>query len=125
MFDAVVGQPRWKVLVVIFGWIERIGQLALGNFNPEAHVVRGTNREALDTMVRDGKACVYMGDDPETQRSHALLWLAVFPPSPTYPKGLKYLFDESPRMTEGEWVNSNGDRGDGQYCYKGTGGELV
>ena len=121
MFDACVGQPRWKVLVIIFGWIERIGQLALGNFNPEAHVVRGEKRAALDQMIRDGKATVYVGDDPETQRSHAVLWLAVFAPSPAWPKGLKYLFDESPRTNEGEWVNGNGDRGDGQYVYRSTG----
>jgi hypothetical protein len=121
MFDACVGQPRWKVLVVIFGWIERVGQLALGNFNPEAHVVRGEKQEALDTLVREGKATVYMASDPETQRSHAVLWQATFPPSPTWPKGLKYIFDESPRMTEGEWVNGNGDRGEGQYVYKATG----
>jgi len=121
MFDACVGKPRWKVLVTIFGWIEKIGQLALGNFNAEAHVVRGEKRAALDAMVRAGKATVYMGDDPETQRSHAVLWLAVFAPSPTWPNGLKYLFDESPRSDEGEWVNGSGERGDGQFVYRSTG----
>lgn len=121
MFDAAVGQPRWKVIVMLFGWIERVGQLALGNFNPEAHVVRGDQREALDKMVREGKATVYNADDPETQRSHALLWLAVFPPQPAWPQGLKYLFDESPRSNEGPWVDGHGNRGEGQYCYKATG----
>jgi hypothetical protein len=121
MFDACVGAPRWKVLVVIFGWIERVGQLALGNFNPETHVVRGERRTALDTLIKDGKATVYMGDDPETQRSHAVLWLAVFAPNPAWPKGLKYIFDESPRIQEGEWVNGNGERGEGQYVYRATG----
>lgn len=121
MFDACVGKPRWKVLVIIFGWIERTGQLALGNFNPETHVVREERRDALDQLVRDGKASVYMGDDPETQRSHAVLWLAVFAPCPMWPKGLKYIFDESPRLTEGEWVNGNGERGDGQFVYRATG----
>lgn len=121
MFDACVGQPRWRVLVILFGWIERLGQLAIGNFNPEVHVVRGQAREKLDAMIREGKASVYLGDDPETQRSHALVWLAVFPPSPTHPKGLKYLFDESPRITEGEWVNANGERGEGQFIYRATG----
>jgi hypothetical protein len=121
MFDACVGAPRWKVLVIIFGWIERVGQLALGNFNPETHVVRGGRREALDALIREGKAAVYMGDDPETQRSHAILWLAVFPPSPTYPAGLKYLFDESPTAQEGEWVNGNAERGEGQFVYRATG----
>jgi len=121
MFDACVGDPRWKVLVRIFGWIERVGQLALGNFNPEVHVMRGEKREALDRMIREGKACVYQGDDPETQRSHAILWLAVFAPSPTWPKGLKYIFDESPTAGEGEWVNGNGERGEGQFVYRATG----
>lgn len=121
MFDACVGQPRWKVLVILFGWIERVGQLALGNFNPEIHVMRDQRREQLDALVKEGKASVYMGSDPETQRSHAVLWLAVFKPSPAYPNGLKYLFDESPRVTEGDWVNANGERGEGQFIYRATG----
>jgi len=119
--DACVGDPRWKVLVKMFGWIERMGQLAIGNFNADIHVVRGAAREKLDAMVRDGKTSVCMGDDPETQRSHALLWQARFPPCPQWPKGLKYLFDESPRASEGEWVNASGERGEGQYVYKATG----
>ncbi len=119
--DACVGDPRWKVLVKMFGWIERMGQLAIGNFNPEIHIVRGEAREKLDELVRGGKASVYMADDPETQRSHAILWQATFPPCPQWPKGLKYLFDESPRRNEGEWVNASGERGEGQYVYKATG----
>lgn len=119
--DSCVGDPRWKVLVKMFGWIERLGQLALGNFNPETHIVRGERQAALDQMVREGKATVYQADDPETQRSHFLLWLAVFPPSPSYPQGLKYLFDESPRMREGEWVNATGERGEGQFIYRAMG----
>lgn len=119
--DSCVGDPKWRVLVKMFGWIERVGQLALGNFNPETHVVRGEMREKLDAMIKEGKATVYYGCDPETQRSHAGLWLAVFPPSGTYPKGLKYLFDETPRMREGEWVNASGERGEGQYIYRATG----
>lgn len=121
MMDSCVGDPKWKVIVKMFGWIERLGQLALGNFNPEVHVKRGAAREALDALVREGKATVYMSDDPETQRSHAILWLAVFAPGPAWPKGLKYLFDESPRIQEGEWVNGNGERGDGQYLYRAVG----
>ena len=115
MFDACVGQPRWKVLVMLFGWTERIGQLALGNFNPEVHVMRGAAREALDAQIRAGEATIYMADDPETQRSHALLWLAVFR------SGMCYLFDESPRANEGPWVNVNGEAGEGQFVYARTG----
>lgn len=121
MMDACVGDPKWRVLVKMFGWVEKLGQLALGNFNPEVHVVRGERRAALDQMVREGKACVYSANDPETQRSHAVLWLAVFRPCAAWPLGLKYLFDESPRVTEGEWVNGNGERGEGQSIYRATG----
>lgn len=121
MMDSCIGDPKWRVLVKMFGWIERLGQLALGNFNPERHVVRGEQREKLDALIRAGKASVYLGDDPETQRSHAVLWLAVFPPEPAWPNGLKYLFDESPRVKEGEWVDGNGCRGEGQYIYRATG----
>jgi len=119
--DHCVGDARWQVLVKMFGWVERMGQLALGNFNPELHVLRGGAREKLDEMIRAGKATVYMASDPETQRSHAILWQATFGPCPQWPKGLKYLFDESPRRNEGEWVNANGERGEGQYVYKATG----
>lgn len=119
--DSCVGDPKWRVLVKMFGWIEKMGQLAIGNFNPEIHVARGRMREELDKMVRDGVCTVYSSDDPETARSHVVLWQATFPPSKAWPRGLKYLFDESPRMREGEWVNSNGERGEGQFVYKGTG----
>lgn len=119
--DSCVGDPKWRVLVKMFGWIERMGQLAIGNFNMELHVVRGSAREELDKMVREGKCTVYMADDPETARSHAILWQATFPPSKQYPRGLKYLFDECPRAREGEWVNAQGERGEGQFVYKSTG----
>ena len=66
MMDACVGDPKWRVLVKMFGWIEKLGQLALGNFNPSVHVLRDEKREALDAMIREGKACVYMADDPES-----------------------------------------------------------
>ena len=120
--DSCIGDPKWRVLVKMFGWIERMAQLAIGNFNPEIHVMRGAQRETLDELVRGGKCSVYMASDPETQRSHAILWQATFPPNPQWPRGLKYLFDESPRLREGEWVDSNGERGEGQYVYKATGG---
>lgn len=111
MLDACVGQARWRAMVITFGWIERIGNLALGNFNPEVHVLRDEKREKLDAQIREGKATVYFADDPETQRSHAGLWLAVFE------NGTKYLFDETPRASEGDWVNLNSERGEGQYVY--------
>jgi hypothetical protein len=121
MMDSCVGDAKWRVLVKMFGWIERVGQLALGNFNPEVHIVREERQRALDDLVRAGKATVFMADDPETQRSHFILWQATFAPCPAWPRGLKYLFDESPRASEGEWVNPNGDRGEGQYVYRSTG----
>ena len=115
LFDSCVGQAKWRVIVKIFGWVEKVGQLAVGNFNPSVHIVRDEQREALDKLVREGKCTVYMSDDPETQRSHAILWQA------TLPSGQKYVFDESPRGSEGEWVNGNGDRGEGQYAYSAVG----
>jgi hypothetical protein len=115
MFDACVGHPKWVVLVKLFGWIERMGQLALGNFNPETHVVRGEQREQLDALVRKGEATVYMSSDPETSKSHAALWGAALR------DGVFYIFDESPRWQEGEWVDGNGDKGEGQRVYAGTG----
>ena len=100
---------RWRVAIVdaAVAWREAsLGRLPMILFR---NVVLPAL--AVVAVIRDGKATVYMADDPETQRSHALLWIAVFPASPTYPNGLKYIFDESPRVTEGEWVNGNGERG--------------
>lgn len=112
MFDGCVGMPSWKVLVRIFGWVEKMKRLAIGNFLPQVHVIP---HERVAALLADRKLTTAMADDPETARSHAILWRGVDP------EGLHYIFDECPRVDEGEWVNSAGERGEGQFLYAGVG----
>lgn len=112
IFDGCVGMPSWKVLVRLFGWVEKMHTLAIGNFNPGVHIVP---HERVAKLLAEGKLTTSMADDPETSRSHFLLWRGVDA------EGLNYIFDESPRMEEGEWVDSNGERGEGTHVYAGVG----
>lgn len=112
IFDGCVGLPSWKVLVRLFGWVEKMHTLAIGNFNPAVHIIPHAR---VEDLLKEGKVTTSMGDDPETSRSHFLLWRAVDA------EGLNYIFDESPRREEGEWVDMNGDRGEGQNVYAGVG----
>lgn len=112
MFDGLVGMPSWKVLVRVFGWVEKMRRLAIGNFNPQVHIIP---HERIARKLAEGKLTTAMGDDPETQRSHFLIWRGVDE------DGLNYIFDECPTIDEGEWVNASGERGEGQRVYAGVG----
>lgn len=112
IFDGCVGMPSWKVLVRLFGWVEKMHTLAIGNFNPGVHIIPHAR---VEKMLAEGKLTTALGDDPETARSHFILWRAVDA------DGINYVFDESPRMEEGEWVDTNGSPGEGQRVYAGVG----
>lgn len=116
MFDGCVGMPSWKVLVRIFGWVEKMKRLALGNFiaqyYPSGHLIEHAK---IEKMLEEKRLTTAMSSDPETARSHFLLWRGVDR------EGVNYIFDESPRVEEGEWVNASGERGEGQFLYAGVG----
>lgn len=112
LFDSCVGQPKWKVLVKLFGWTERIARTALGNFNPQVHIL--PHAQVVEWMQRK-KWTSYLKADPHVSRSYFLAWHFVDQ------DGIGCTFDESPRIAEGEWVNSSGDAGEGAFVYGGRG----
>lgn len=112
MFDSCVGQPRWKVLVKLFGWIERQGRTAFGSFNPAVHILP---HEKVREWMRTKKWTSYLKVDPHVARSYAMVWHFVDE------NGIGVTFDESPAMAEGEWVDVAGGRGEGQWLYGGRG----
>lgn len=113
VFDKCIGQPKWKVRVRLFGWIEKITGCKIGNFNPQIHVIP---HERIAALLKAKRLTVYMADDPAIARSHFIAWKGVAE------DGTEYIFDESPRYeTEGEWVDANGEAGEGQSMYASMG----
>jgi hypothetical protein len=113
LFDKCVGLPKWKVLVRLFGWIEKLSGCRIGNFNPTVHVIP---HERIAKLLAEGKLTSIMADDPAIAKSHFLAWLGVDK------DGNHYIFDESPRYeTEGEWVDAQGEAGEGQKVYASMG----
>ena len=107
LFATTRGKAPGAVRTRLFGWAEKLSGCQYPQFRPEVHVVPLSHVPAEVT--------VYMAGDPATARSYFLLWVAVDR------RGRKFVFDESPRLTEGEWVNEEGERGEGQRLYAGRG----
>lgn len=112
MFSKCVRQPKHKVRVRLFGWVEKIAGSPFPMFNPNVHVVP---HERIEKMLKGGELTVNNGCDPATARSYFLLW------NGTDYLGRHFIVDESPRSTDGEWVTADGERGDGQYLFAGKG----
>lgn len=112
MFSKCVRQPKHKVRVRLFGWVEKIAGSPFPMFNPNVHVVP---HERIEKMMKEGALTLYNSCDPATARSYFLLWNGV-----DY-LGRNFIVDESPRTTDGEWVTAEGERGDGQYIFAGRG----
>ena len=112
MLSKCIRQPKHKVRVRLFGWVEKIAGSPFPMFNPNVHVVP---HDRIVTMMKERKLTVYMSCDPAGARSYFLLWNGV-----DY-LGRHFIVDESPRVTDGEWVTSDGERGDGQYIFAAKG----
>lgn len=112
LFESCAGQSKWKVLVKLFGWTERIARTAIGNFNPQVHIV--PHDKVVEWMKRK-RWTSYLKADPHVSRSYAMTWHFVDE------DGIGCTFDESPLVAEGDWVNSSGEAGEGQYIYGGRG----
>jgi hypothetical protein len=110
-FDKCVGRAKWQVRVRLFGFVEKMAGAAVNNFNPSVHVVENGK---IAELLKGGKLTTYMSADP-AGRSYFLMWAGVAE------DGQIYIFDESPRLDEGEWVTMDGDMGDGQKVYQGVG----
>lgn len=112
VFDTVRGRARWQVRVRLFGWVEKLRGAAVGNFNPNIHVVA---HAVIERMLKEKVMTTYMAMDPAGSRTAYCVWKGVAE------DGTEYIFDELPRVDEGEWVSSDGVAGDGQSVYAGAG----
>jgi hypothetical protein len=76
-------------------------------FNPSVHIIPESKVPVVGTD--------YVSCDPATARSYFLIWARVDP------LGRVFIYDESPRISEGEWVTSDGEKGEGQMLFAGKG----
>lgn len=114
IFDTCVGQPKWKVRVKLFGWIEKLSGAKIANFDPNIHVLP---HERIEKLLKEGRLTTYMAADPATAKSYFIAWKGVDE------NGSQYLMDECPGVWagEGEWVDANGDEGEGHRTYAAIG----
>ena len=112
LFDKCKGKSRVTVRIRLFGWAEKLTGCQFPQFNTNVHVVEHAK---VMEMLKDKKLTVYHADDPAMARSHFMLWAGVDA------QGRAFVFDESPRLEEGEWVADDGEKGDGARVYAGRG----
>jgi hypothetical protein len=112
IFDTCLGQPKWKVRVKLFGWIEKLAGARIGNFDPNVHVIP---HEKIAKLLAEKKLTTYCMADPHIARSYFIAWKGVDR------DGIEYIFDECPNQDEGEWVDANGDEGEGSRVYASVG----
>lgn len=112
IFDTCSGQPKWKVRVKLFGWIEKLAGAKIGNFDPNIHVIP---HEKIEKLLAEKKLTTYCMADPHIARSYFIVWKGVDE------NGIEYIFDECPNLDEGEWVDANGDEGEGTRVYGSVG----
>jgi hypothetical protein len=116
-FEKCLGQSKQTVRTWLFGWTERVSGSQIPNFipkyYPEGHIIPHAEVEKL---LKEKKLTTYMADDPHTARSHATQWKGVAAPG-IDDRPMEYIFDESPRIEEGEWASADGLMGDGQRVY--------
>ena len=110
--DKARGKSKLTVRMRLFGWAEKLSGCQFPAFNPNVHVI---NHEKIEEMLKGKKLTSFLAGDPATARSYFLLWLGMDR------LGRMFIFDESPRKAEGEWVTDDGDKGDGQRLYGGRG----
>jgi len=117
VFDKVVRKSKGTVRMRLFGWAEKLSGCQFPAFNPNVHVI--PHLKIVEMLYpldgQGGRLTTFMACDPATARSYFMLWLGVDK------LGRKFIFDESPRMEEGEWVGDDGQRGDGTRLYGGRG----
>ena len=111
-FDKCVRKSKATVRTWLFGWAEKLTGCQFPNFRANVHIVP---QEKIDEMLKAKKLTIYMACDPATARSYFLLWLGIDR------MGRMFIFDESPRPEEGEWVSDDGSKGDGTRAYAGRG----
>lgn len=115
--DKCIGRGKRMALARLFGWAEQVTGSKVPNFRPDyfpkGHLIK--HEDAL-ARLRAEPHTLYCGDDCAAARSHAILWKAVFAPG-LDDRSDEIIVGESPKHDEGEWVDVNGDAGDGQKIY--------
>jgi hypothetical protein len=109
LFDKCKGKTKQTVRTRLFGWAEKITGCQFPQFSSDVHVV------PPGKVPLPGEGTDYMAVDPQTARSYFALWVRVDA------LGRKFVYDESPRLEEGAWVDDNETRGDGQRIFAGRG----
>ena len=115
--DKCVGKGHRLSLVRLFGYTDKLATAQVPNFRPDyypkGHLIRHT--ELLELLAKEPHN-LRCGADPATARSWFIGWKAVLPSGPD-DRPMQYLVWESPTVEEGEWVNAEGERGDGQRIH--------
>ena len=114
VFEECALKPKRVVKMRLFGWAEKLSGCQFPMFDVNVHASEAVGA-TIDTLLRERALTSYMSGDPQSARSYLLLWGGVDR------RGRKFVFDESPRFDEGEWVTSDGRKGDGQTVYAGMG----
>jgi hypothetical protein len=112
LFEKAKGKSKSTVRMRLYGWVEKLSGCQFPAFNPNVHVLP---HEKIEAMLKAGALTGRKACDPATARSYFLLWAG------TDKLGRTFIFDESPRAEEGEWVSDDGNKGDGQLIYAGKG----
>jgi len=109
LFTQCRGKTKQTVRTRLYGWAEKVTGCQFPQFNANVHVLPEGKIPGPD------EGTDYMAVDPQTARSYFALWVRVDR------LGRKFVFDESPRKEEGDWVGDDGERGDGQRLFSGRG----
>jgi len=116
--DKCVGRGKRIALIRLFGWADNVSGSKVPNFRPDyfpkGHLLK--HADVLTRLKTDAHT-LYCGDDCAVARSHAVLWKAAFKPG-LDDRSDEIICGESPTRWEGEWVDVNGGKGDGQHIFR-------
>ena len=109
LLEEAAGKAPQVVRMRLFGWTDKVSGSPFPKLDPLLHIV------PAEKIPPTSAGTDFMSADPATARSYFLLWVRVDA------NGTKWIFDESPRVTEGEWVSSDGEKGEGASVFAGRG----
>ena len=116
--DKCVGRGKRIALIRLFGWADNVSGSKVPNFRPDyfpkGHLLK---HEDVLARLKTDPHTLYCGDDCAVARSHAVLWKAAFKPG-LDDRSDEIIVGESPTRWEGEWVDVNGGKGDGQHVFR-------
>jgi hypothetical protein len=115
--DKCIGKGKRISLVRLFGYTDKLETAQITNFRPDyypkGHLIK---HEDLLQILKEKPHNLRHAADPATARSWFMGWKAVME-NGLDDRPMQYLVWESPTAQEGEWVNAEGERGDGQRVH--------